>query len=70
MKQLKSLINNENKTRLIGILSILLILWIVLYLIPELFASLFNSILGNLMITKKELKGNTLNHRTNKNKIK
>ena len=50
MKQLKSLINNENKTRLIGILSILLILWIVLYLIPELFASLFNSILGNLIL--------------------
>lgn len=50
MKQLKNLINDENKTRLIGILSILLVLWVVLYLIPELFTSLFNSILGNLIL--------------------
>lgn len=50
MKQLKNLINDENKTRLIGILSILLVLWVVLYLIPELFSSLFTSILGNLIL--------------------
>jgi hypothetical protein len=50
MKQLKNLINDENKTRLIGMLSILLVLWVVLYLIPELFTSLFNTILGNLIL--------------------
>ena len=50
MKQLKNLINDENKIRLIGILSILIVLWVVLYLIPELFTSLFNSILGNLIL--------------------
>jgi hypothetical protein len=49
MKQLKNLIN-ENKTKLIGLLTILIILWGVLYLLPELFNTLFNTILGNLIL--------------------
>ena len=50
MNKLKNLINNENKTRLIGILTILLLLWLILYFIPELFGSLLNTILGNLLL--------------------
>jgi len=50
MKQLKNLINDENKTKLIGLLTILISLWLILYLIPELFNTLFNTILGNLIL--------------------
>lgn len=42
--------SEENKIKLIGILTILLSIWIILYLIPELFVSLFNTILGNLIL--------------------
>lgn len=50
MKQLKNIINDENKTKLIGLLTILILIWFVLYLIPELFNTLFNTILGNLIL--------------------
>jgi hypothetical protein len=55
MKQLKNLINNENKTKLIGLLTILISIWVVLYLIPELFNMLFNTILGNLILITTSL---------------
>ena len=48
--KLKNLLNQDNKTILIGLLSILIILWIILYLIPNLLTSLFNTILGNLIL--------------------
>jgi hypothetical protein len=41
---------NLNKTKIIGFLSILISLWLVLYLIPNLFVSLFNTLLGNLIL--------------------
>jgi hypothetical protein len=50
MKELKNLFNEDNKTMLIGLLSILIILWIILYIIPEFLISLFNTILGNLIL--------------------
>jgi hypothetical protein len=50
MKQLKNIINNENKIKLIGLLIILILLWFVLYLLPELFNTLFNTFLGNLIL--------------------
>lgn len=50
LKNMKNLLNNENKTKLIGLLTILIILWLVLYFIPEIFVSLFNTILGNLIL--------------------
>ena len=34
MKYLKKLLTEENKTKVIGLLTILALLWIVLYLIP------------------------------------
>ena len=39
-----------NKTKIIGILTILIGLWLVLYFIPEIFVSLFNTLLGNLIL--------------------
>lgn len=53
MKLLKTtnLLNDENKTKIIGLLTILIIvLWLVLYFIPEIFVSLFNTVLGNLIL--------------------
>ena len=44
------LINEDNKTILIGFLSILVMLWTILYAIPNIFTSLFNTILGNLIL--------------------
>ena len=42
--------NEETKIKIIGLLTILIGLWLVLYFIPELFVSLFNSLLGNLIL--------------------
>jgi hypothetical protein len=50
MKNIKNLINENTKTKVIGVLTILVILWLILYFIPELFTSLFNTILGNLIL--------------------
>lgn len=48
--KIKNLFNNENRTKLIGLLTILLALWLVLYFIPEVFLSLFNTLLGKLIL--------------------
>jgi hypothetical protein len=42
--------NEETKIKIIGLLTILIGLWLVLYFIPEVFVSLFNSLLGNLIL--------------------
>ena len=47
---LKKIFNDDNKTRVIGLLTILIALWLVLYFIPEIIVSLFNTILGNLIL--------------------
>jgi len=39
-----------NKTRLIGLLSIFILLWSIFYLIPDIFSSLFNTILGKSIL--------------------
>ena len=49
-KNIKKILNEENQTKLTGLLTILVALWLVLYFIPELFASLFNTLLGNLIL--------------------
>lgn len=50
MKDLKNLFNQDNKTMLIGLLSILVVMWTILYVIPTFLVSLFNTILGNLIL--------------------
>lgn len=47
---MKLKLNEETKIKIIGLLTILIGLWLVLYLIPEVFISLFNSLLGNLIL--------------------
>jgi len=46
----ENLFTQDNKTILIGLLSILIVLWTIIYLIPNLLISLFNTILGNLIL--------------------
>lgn len=50
LPKLKNLLNEENKTKVIGLLTILIIFWLVLYFIPEIFVSLLNTLLGNLIL--------------------
>jgi len=50
IKNLKNLITEENKTKIIGLLTVLLLLWLIFYLIPEFFISLFNTFLGNIIL--------------------
>jgi hypothetical protein len=47
---MKLKLNENTRTKLIGFLTILVALWLVLYFIPELFVSLFNTLLGNLIL--------------------
>ena len=48
--KIKNFINDDNKTKVIGLLTILIAFWLVLYFIPEVFVSLFNTLLGNLIL--------------------
>jgi len=48
--KIKNFITDENKIRVIGLLTLLIAFWLVLYFIPEVFISLFNSLLGNLIL--------------------
>jgi hypothetical protein len=50
MKYLKKLLNENNRIKIIGLLTILVLIWVVLYFIPEIFVSLFNTFLGNLIL--------------------
>jgi hypothetical protein len=43
-------LNNDNKTMLIGLLTLLVVLWIILYMVPMLFVYTFDTILGNLIL--------------------
>ena len=49
--KLKSMKLNSMKLQIIGLLTIVVLLWIVLYLIPEIMVSLFDTLLGNLLLT-------------------
>ena len=49
-KNIKKILNESTQTKLIGLLTILIALGLVLYFIPELFATLFNTLLGNLIL--------------------
>lgn len=50
LKYYKDLLNEDNRTKLIGLLSILILLWIILYALPSLFFSLFYTFLGNTIL--------------------
>jgi len=50
IKNIKKYITKENKNMLLGLLSILILFWLILYFIPSLFISLFHTILGNIIL--------------------
>jgi len=47
---LKDLFSRKNIDFLVGIFTLLICVWLVLFFIPSLFVSLFNTILGNLIL--------------------
>jgi len=47
---LKELFSPKNLDFVVGIFTLLIGLWLVLFFIPTLFVSLFNTILGNLIL--------------------
>ena len=49
-KNIKNFFTKDSSTKLIGLLTIMMLLWLVLYLIPELFVSLFNTVLGSIIL--------------------
>ena len=50
LKNIKNILSEKNTTKILGLLTVLVLLWLVLYLIPDLFVSLFNTFLGNLIL--------------------
>jgi hypothetical protein len=50
LNYLKKIFNEDNRTKLIGLLSILILLWLIFYVIPSLFISLFHTFLGNIIL--------------------
>jgi hypothetical protein len=50
LKKIKTWANDENKTMLIGLLSIFIFVWLVIYLIPSFFVSLFDTFLGRVIL--------------------
>ena len=49
-KNIKLFFSKDISSKTIGLLTILILLWLVLYLIPELFVSLFNTVLGGIIL--------------------
>ena len=49
-KKIKEYVNDENKSILIGLLTILILIWLVIYLIPSFFVSLFDTFLGRIIL--------------------
>jgi hypothetical protein len=50
MKKLSMKMNENFRTELIGLFAILICLWVFLYFIPEVFVTLFNTLLGNFIL--------------------
>jgi hypothetical protein len=42
--------SSKNLNLVVGLLSLLIILWVVMYAVPSLFVSLFDTFLGNLIL--------------------
>lgn len=50
IKKFKNLMNEENQTMALGLLTLLVALWIIMYVIPDIFFSLFHTFLGNFIL--------------------
>ena len=49
-KKIKEFTTDENKNIIIGLLTILILIWLVMYLIPSFFVSLFDTFLGRIIL--------------------
>jgi hypothetical protein len=47
---LKKLFSNNSLNFIVGILSILIVIWVITYGIPSLFFNLFDTLLGNMIL--------------------
>jgi len=47
---LKNINTEDNKTKIIGLLTILISIWVIFYFIPSIFALLFSTLLGNIIL--------------------
>jgi len=47
---LSNLFSRENINLVVGLITLLVILWLIMYTIPGIFVSLFNTSLGNLIL--------------------
>jgi hypothetical protein len=45
-----SIFSKKNLNLIVGLITLLLLLWIVMYAVPSLFVSLFNTFLGNMIL--------------------
>lgn len=50
LSNLSNLSSENNKTKIIGLLTILIVIWFIFYFIPSIFALLFNTLLGNIIL--------------------
>ena len=46
----KNVFSRKNMNLVVGLITLLLVLWLVMYAIPGLFANLFNTILGEMIL--------------------
>jgi hypothetical protein len=47
---LTSIFSRKNMNLIVGLLSLLIALWVVMFAVPSLFVSLFDTLLGNLIL--------------------
>ena len=45
-----SFFEQKNVNLIIGLISLLVVMWIVLFLVPDIFVNLFDTLLGNLFL--------------------
>ena len=50
MNSISNMFSEKNTDVVIGVISILVIIWLLVFAIPALFVSLFNTILGNFIL--------------------
>ena len=50
MASLCSIFSRKNLNMVVGLITLLITLWVVMYAVPSLFVSLFDTILGNLIL--------------------
>lgn len=47
---LSELFSRKNLNLVVGLIALLIVLWMVMFAVPDLFVSLFNTVLGNLIL--------------------